>query len=220
MSSVNQDITVKQAMQNDVLLNSKKYYLNKSRTKYVNIGWSPNMGSVLIKLSGAKGFHCVCYSEAEWCSFLSKSDVLIRNFNVKDQPEPIWDFCKTYRFEYIHGEPVLKICDPVCDGEVYLGKISLHTIINFTQLINEHIQQINKINILYHYNAVLSSYYETVSCAEDLRAILKEAVSDFQVYFTLLEYILLYPAKIERDLMEKRNQKLVADKEKYCNFLN
>lgn len=213
MSSVSQEATYKQAIQNEVMLNSKVYYLNKSRTKYLNVGWSPNSESIMIKLYGSRSFQCVCYSEAEWCSFLSKHDVLIRNFNVRDQPETIWDFCKTYRFEYIQGEPVLKIYDSVCDGEVYLGKVTIFTIINCTQLVNEHIQQMKKMDILYHYNAMLTSYGKTVSSAESLKAIIKESVGDFQVYFTLLEYIFLYPAKIESNLKDRRSNKMDINKE-------
>lgn len=63
---------------NDALINESMYYVNKSRSKWVSVGFSlERKYTPVIKLSGSKYNQNVIFNEHQWNSFLNNQGIML-----------------------------------------------------------------------------------------------------------------------------------------------
>lgn len=197
MSSFEESV-YKQKLRTETLLYSKVFWLNKSETKYVYIGLSPNAYfNSVIKICSSVNTQCVRFNELEWKNFL----LLISTFlNNSDHGEPISDSFKIYEVQNINKESVLKISDKTCDGEIYLGKISIKCLVSVSAIIQLYVDEMKNLKFKQYYNSLIYSVENRIQSVEDLKQVISVKRPDHQLYNIFLEFILFHSEKIENDI--------------------
>lgn len=190
---------------NEQLLAEKVYFLNKSRSKFVAIGVSPTKGfHVVIKLCSTKNNHCVQFTEFEWMNFWQKEGMIANCFafqNVYD--DVLWELEKSYKFDRINHNVVLKVTDVPYNSEVYLGKVSFWRLQEVKELIYMFVEELKIVDFSKAYEEFKSSL-KTRGCVKMTGEAFKvldelKARLPFLAYLSLREYVLFYPDLVEKD---------------------
>ncbi|XP_031359270.1 uncharacterized protein LOC116182857 [Photinus pyralis] len=117
------------------LFNQYSYSLNKSQSKFVSVGLSPDISLLpVVKLSGVKGQYIV-FDEKEWKAFLEQQGVITNYFySTYAIWHPIKILTKTIDFLTISDRRVIKISE-LGPYEIYLGWESILELWNKLDLI-------------------------------------------------------------------------------------
>lgn len=137
------------------LFNRTIYFLNKSRNKFVCVGFDPNINfSPVVKMAGMKN-QSVCFDENEWKELIQNQGIITNYFYdlAVQQWKPIKLNFKTIHFLAIDGKKIIKIEDN--DGEVFLGWESISELWNLLSIILYRIDILKAQEFNVFYNAVL-----------------------------------------------------------------
>lgn len=188
----------------EIVLCGRFFDLNKSKTKYLLVGWNPLKNfTPVVKVCSSRTNHGVSFSVNEWNSFCSQekffTDVLATESSFGNT---IHDSTKNYCFENINGTLVLKISDN--NGFVFIGKETLSTILDVKALVNLYLKQLVESDITYVYKAFLSFAVKDMKnvAPESLKAVLEKKKMDYPtlVYSGILEYLVFYPRQVIEDI--------------------
>lgn len=194
---------------NENLLVEKVFFLNRSHSKYLSIGVSPSKGfQVVIKICSTRNNQVIQFSEYEWLSFLEKEGMFANCLTFQNICQnPLWDLEKKYIFERINQEVVLKIVDVPRNGEVYIGKVSFWKMQEIKQLVNLFLEELRILDFQKAYEdfKLLLKRQNCNSLTSKVFNILEEIKphQPFMIHLALLEYILLHPNLIEKDIFKQ-----------------
>jgi hypothetical protein len=182
------------------MLNSKVYYLNCSRSKFICVGMSLDDFSPLIQIGGQNGYR-IYLNEEEWKCFLQSkayiNDFLYSNYKDDDSHNPVKCGDVTIYFEKYNENSLIKI-KHINEYYVTLNFDSTQKLWELADLVNYRLKII-KNQGFNEYFSVLSENLEKWS--EDLiQSVyklldLKQNVTSENVS-TVLEFALMYPAEL------------------------
>lgn len=187
------------------LLCEKTYFLNNSKSKYVVIGVSPTKGfQIIVKIGSTKNRHFVQFTEFEWMSFWEKEGMIANCFAFDNTYDALWELEKSYKFDRINHNVVLKVSDLPYNSEVYLGKESFWRLQEVKEMIHLFLEELKMLDIYKVYEEFKSSL-KTRGCVKLTGEIFKildewKARVPFLAYMVLREYVLFYPNLIEKDI--------------------
>ena len=121
---------------NAALINETVYYINKSKSKWVSVGFSLERKYIpVIKLGGYKNNQNVIFNEDQWLSFLNNQGIMrsfIYSNNIDWQPKQGNGF--EIHFVFIDDARIIKITQ---DGgsEIFLAGDTINELMNLLNLI-------------------------------------------------------------------------------------
>lgn len=193
-----------QTVKDERLLVNKIYFLNKSRTKYLVVGLSTSLQfQPVIQIHSMKSRHKVSFTEQEWLSFWTKEGIFANYLTFQNSfPDAMWEGGKSYAFERLNQEVVLKISDVSCAEEIYIGKESFWKLQEVRALVSIVLEEFKRFNFLKTFEDVVKSSTEghgPINVGKVLLSLeYKKGTIPFLLYYAMKEFILCYP-----DLMEK-----------------
>ena len=192
----------KQTMKEGKLLFDKVYFLNKSRTKYLVVGLSPNHFKPVITINSLKSKASVQFNEAEWLSFWNNEGIFANYLTYQSTlPEAVWEKEKCYSLERINNrEVILKVTDLSCAGELYIGKETfwnLQQVRYSVNLLLDEFKASNAAKSLEDFLELMKNEGDCMFGQAKVLAILEQRKKTlpFLVYYAIREYILLYQDK-------------------------
>lgn len=192
------------------LLIEKVYFLNRSQSKYVVIGISPTRGfNITIRICSTKSNQCVQFTEYEWQSFWEKESMIVSCFTFQTvYQDVLWELEKSYKFERVNNDVVLRITDVSYNSEVYLGRVSFWKLQEVKELINLYMEWLKISGIEKTYEELRTSIRTQTKVSSEVLKVLegRKTYLSFLVYFALREYVLFYPSLVEKDLFTQSSK--------------
>ncbi|KAB0792614.1 hypothetical protein PPYR_11270 [Photinus pyralis] len=190
------------------LINESRYELNKSGTKYVCVGLSPQiLFTPAVKICGNKS-RGVIFNRNEWCALVENQGIITNYFYSVDSPwVPMKIGSKTIYFETINKTKVIRVVD-FLDVEIYLGWESLEQLWKILNIVAYRIICLAELNFNSFYNNV-------VNVVVDMVGDVKENIN--QIIIPLQD---VYDEKVScmMEVVEFAANKLYGDIEHAKNF--
>ncbi|KAF5298552.1 hypothetical protein FQA39_LY11753 [Lamprigera yunnana] len=143
-----------------LLLNQTIYYLNKSKSKWINVGlYYPFEFASVVKIFG-RSKQYVIFKEEEWIQFHEQRENINKYFQTFDtmwKPRQIGS--KTLTFEMIEEKKILKIED-MSGNEVYLGWESVSEVWSLESVLRYRLSYSSGSNFKYFYEDVIRAVAE------------------------------------------------------------
>lgn len=187
------------------IINSKQYSLNKSNTKFVNIGLLVEKNfEPCIEFSGQKQ-QSVVMSEEDWKILLQYQGV-IANYLCSSATyrEPIIDLQNiTIHFEVINQTPIMKIKKN--ESYVYMGNETACNLWHQIPLIEYRLNILYKQKFELYFNIFKCSLLEEKNCLQKVYDTLSpEENQNSENVCTMLEFLLINPELMEEKLKPKK----------------
>lgn len=140
------------------LLNETVYYINKSKSKWVAVGFGlENHYKPVIKLAGQKNNQYVIFNEYQWASFLNNQGIILsfiysNNFGYHSIRENDYEL----HFVFIDGSRILQI-KQAGGNEIFLGGDSINELISLTNIIKYRFDMLMAQDFSKYYNILISA---------------------------------------------------------------
>jgi hypothetical protein len=183
------------------LVNQNIYFLNKSRSKCVAIGLSPQLSfAPVVKIFGTKN-QCAIFDKNEWNIILEHQGIIENYFREGDcQWPPIEVGSKKIWFQTIQYKKIIKVQS--YDSELFLGWESITELWSLLSLMNYRIEVLTHENFKGFYSSLIKGIVdmsgEFKDNIEDVLRQLKETKSDN--VSNMMEVSHFMPEKIIEDL--------------------
>lgn len=183
---------------NEIVINSKTYYLNNSSSKFISVGMNLDDFSPLIQIGGQNGFK-ISLNEEDWKNLLKHQGVIVNYFySFNDTLQPLKCDDITIYFEKLNQCPVIKI-QKNNGNYVCLGSNTVDTLWEVQDIIDYRIEIIKKqefskyfslfqLNLLNFSDGLLTHIYNILNYKNNTNS---ENVS------TMMELLMLYPKTLE-----------------------
>lgn len=202
-------------------LNGKVYYLNKSQSKYVNIGLHSNNFSPCLQFGGSK---CkpVMFSEEDWRCLLQYQGIITNYlYSHECSFDPIKTKNFTITFDMFEESPVIKVTQN--DFYVVFGSQSIFCLWQIIPLIDYRIDILKRQNFNDYFHVLASNLrnYEGSALLDKVFKVMStNQIPDSENVSTVLELLHMYPDDIEEKIKTfsyKRRHQEVDDDESYKN---
>lgn len=144
--------------QGGALINETVYYINKSKSKWVSVGFSLERKYIpVIKLGGFKNKQNVTFDEEQWISFLNNQKNMLGFIYSKSTGwQPMSGNGYEIHFVFIGDSRIIKITQ---DGgnEIFLAGDTINELINLVNLIKYRFDILKSQEFSKYYNIVISS---------------------------------------------------------------
>lgn len=182
------------------IISAKRYYLNKSQTKFINIGLSVEYNFEPHIQIGGKNNQSILLTEEEWNSILQYQGVIscyscsYNNFN-----DPIYIQKVAIYFEKLEQIPLIKIVKG--DGYIYLGNESVCKLWELVPLIDYRLDILRK----QKFNTYLNFFKSSGPLEEDSLQKIQDNLSikdhpNSENVSTMLECLICYPKQLIQKL--------------------
>lgn len=186
------------------IINSKQYSLNKSNTKFVNIGLLVEKNfEPCIELSGQKK-QSVVMSEKDWKILLQYQGVITSYLcSLSTYAEPINLQNITLYFEMFNQTPILKIKKN--ESLIYLGNETVCNLWQQIPLIEYRLNILHQQKFEIYFNIFKCSLLGEKNCIQRVYDILTPRENqNSENVCTMLEFLLNYPDLMEEKLKDKK----------------
>lgn len=139
------------------LLNETVYYINKSKSKWVAVGFAlENEYTPVIKLGGQKNNQYVIFNEYQWSSFLNNQGILLgfiysNNFGYQPMQENGYEI----HFVFIGDSRIIQIKQEG-GNEIFLAGESINELISLTNIIKYRFDMLIAQDFSKYYNILIS----------------------------------------------------------------
>ena len=156
----NQSCNKKQSKENkkDVLVNETTYHINKSKSKWISVGYSiERKYEPVIKLGGIKNNQCVVFNENQFTSFLNNQGIMMSFiYSTTSGWQPMKVDGYEIHFVFIGDSRIIKIVQDD-NNEIFLAGDSINEIVNLSDLIKYRYDIIKCQDFSNYYNILISS---------------------------------------------------------------
>ena len=139
------------------LINERVYYLNKSKSKWISIGFSlERQYKPVLKLGGYKNNQNVIFNEDQWISFLNNQGIM-QNFIYSNNLgwQPVQGNGYEINFVFIGDSRIIKISQ-YGGNEVFLAGETLKELANLTNLTKYRFDILKSQEFSVYYNILVS----------------------------------------------------------------
>ncbi|CAG9762670.1 unnamed protein product [Ceutorhynchus assimilis] len=214
---------------NGTLIGEKKYYINKSQSKWVSVGFSLERKYIpVVKLGGYKNKQNVIFDEEQWISFLNNQKNLLSFVYSKSTG---WQSLSgngyEIQFVFIGESRIIKITQ---DGgnEIFLAGETINELINLVNLIKYSFDLLKSQEFLNYYNRVISmvsnkngdlnkNVYENISPSTNPNSENDSCVLELLIFYSdcIIEDVETY---VCNEFVNKSENKKKSVREKYHNL--
>ncbi|KAF5287818.1 hypothetical protein FQA39_LY15679 [Lamprigera yunnana] len=194
-----------------MLPNQTIYYLNKSKSKWISVGfYDPFEFASVVKIFG-RSKQYVLFKEEEWIQFHEQRENINKYFQTFDtmwKPRQIGS--KTLMFEMIEEKKILKIED-MSGNEVYLGWESVSEVWSLESVLRYRLSYSSGSNFKYFYEDVIRAVAEMSGDVKiNIYNIINRLSEKSDDVCCMLEVLLFMPEKALFDVqLERRIQEQV-----------
>ncbi|CAG9769719.1 unnamed protein product [Ceutorhynchus assimilis] len=151
------DFNVQFRKRTGILISETKYFLNKSKSKWISVGFSlERKYEVVIKLGGIKNNQHVIFNEDQWISFLNNQGIMLSFvYSNKTGWQPMHGNGFQIHFVYMGDARIIKISQ---DGgnEVFLAGETISELSNLVNLVKYRYDMLKFQEFSKYYNILVS----------------------------------------------------------------
>lgn len=182
----------------DVLLNESTYFLNKSKSKWISVGFSLEKKPT-IKIAGQKKNQYVIFNEEQWISFLNSEGIMQSFIFYNYEWQPRLENGFFIHFLNIGDTRVIKITQEN-GNEVFLASDTLNQIVGLQHIVKYRLEILKSYDFLNYYSVLISGLSsksgDIIKNVYDVISPLKNSVNVCSV----LELLHFYPDCIIEDV--------------------
>ncbi|CAG9771493.1 unnamed protein product [Ceutorhynchus assimilis] len=151
------DFNIQFRKRTGILISETKYFLNKSKSKWISVGFSlERKYEVVIKLGGIKNNQHVIFNEDQWISFLNNQGIMLSFvYSNKTGWQAMHGNGFEIHFVYMGDARIIKISQ---DGgnEVFLAAETISELSNLVNLVKYRYDMLNFEEFSKYYNILVS----------------------------------------------------------------
>jgi len=166
-----------------ILINKSTYYLNKSKSKWVSVGFSlERKYNPIIKIGGIKNNQCIILNEDQWISFLNNEGIMMNFIHSNSLGwQPMQGNGYEIHFVFIKDSRIIKITQEG-GNEIFLAGDTINQIMKLAELIKYRFNMLKSQEFVNYYNVfiggiaakngdVLQNVYNIISPLKNLNSV-------------------------------------------------